>query len=80
MKGISKVGNGCLIYQREDKEGTVQYRTDVNVNILDSLNDLWLETMLLCIGECFGSNSEDVCGAVVSPRAKVFSHHSCQAS
>eukprot|EP00039_Didymoeca_costata_P016693 m.302474 g.302474 ORF g.302474 m.302474 type:complete len:309 (+) comp16435_c0_seq24:4200-5126(+) len=36
-----------------------------------SLNDLWLETMLLCIGECFGSNSEDVCGAVVSPRAKI---------
>lgn len=77
----SKLGLGCdyslfkdgIEPMWEDERNRLGGRWLVNLNKAQrssELDRLWLETLLCLIGESFGEDSEQICGAVVNLRPK----------
>lgn len=77
----SKLGLGCdyslfkdgIEPMWEDERNRLGGRWLVNLNKANRNNELdrlWLETLLCLIGESFGEDSDQVCGAVVNLRPK----------
>lgn len=77
----SKLGPGCdyslfkdgIRPMWEDERNRLGGRWLVNINKNQrqtELDKLWLETLLCLIGEAFGDDSDQVCGAVVNIRHK----------
>jgi len=77
----SKLGLGCdyslfkdgIRPMWEDEKNRLGGRWLVNINKnqrATELDRLWLETLLCLIGEAFGEDSDQVCGAVVNIRPK----------